>query len=108
MKITFLKIQKPKKFNHVPIYYDQRKEELDSVVRKAESELGIRSEDADFVPTVRGQIKRKHRKDAVEISKYERIKSNVRLVIIIGVLLVVAYLLLHSSSEYINMFYPSK
>lgn len=108
MKITFLKIQKPRQFRHVPIYYDERKEELNSIVRKAESDLGIKADKGAYVPSLKGQIKRKHRLDAVSITKYERLKSNVRLVIIIGVLLVVAYFLLNSSSDYLNMLYSTK
>ena len=108
MKITFLRLQKPQRFNHVPIYYDERKEELDAIVRKAETEMGIKQDAGTFKPKLRGMMRRKNSKTAVDITSSERLKSNVRLVVIIGVLLFIAYMLLNSSGEYINMFYSAK
>lgn len=108
MKITFLKIHKPRQFKHVPIYYDERKEELDAIVRNAETEMGIKQDPDKYVPKIKGQIRRKHKKDAIDITKSERLKSNIRLVVIIGILLFIAYLLLNSSGEFINFFYSTK
>lgn len=108
MKITFLKIHKPRQYKHIPIYYDERKEELDAIVRNAETEMGIKQDSKDYKPKIRGQMRRKNQKNAVEITSNERLKSNIRLVVIIGILLFIAYLLLNSSGEYINFFYSVK
>ena len=51
---SFYKMRKPRQFNHTPIYYDPRKEALDERIRKVEIEMGVRQEEEEYKPSIKG------------------------------------------------------
>jgi hypothetical protein len=53
---SFFKINKNKRFNFIPRYYDPRKEDLEERIRSVEREMGVKEGEA-YRPTIRkGQM----------------------------------------------------
>ncbi len=78
-----------KKFNYQPMYYDERKEEREQRNRQIEKEMGIENDDI-YTPRIRkGQMSGLYRRTQ---RKAER-QSNIRLVILIVFLVLVAWLI---------------
>lgn len=89
MRITFFKTPRPKAFNYIPRYYDERKEEMEERRKRIENELGL-NEGEGYRPRItRGSMSRKIA---------ERRKSNrtsvIRLMVIVAILLILTYYLL--------------
>lgn len=80
-----VKLPKYKSFDYKPIYYDEAKEDLENRVRKASGEL---TEDEKF------QIGTFKNKWARGKSAQPNSASNIRLVVIIAILSLLAWLLL--------------
>ncbi|MBN1182980.1 MAG: hypothetical protein JXB49_11875 [Bacteroidales bacterium] len=84
---TFFKQNKHKQFNYIPRYYDPQKEELEERIRQIEAEEGIRPE--GYTPGIRkGQMRNYY-----ERNKHTRNYSSIRLLIIAGLLVFIAYYL---------------
>ena len=85
----FIKLPEYNRFTYIPRYYDERKEERASRNRKIKEELGIKDENK-YVPQIKGEFRkhyiRKHR---------AKNQSNVRLIVILIVLSLVAYYLFY-------------
>lgn len=105
MGLILFKTAKARRFNHVPIYYDEAKEELDAIKRNAEIEKNGKS-DANYQPNVKGQFSKKRLSTVNEFGQEKRKQSNIRLLIIIGILLFIAYLLLSSGNGFVRIFMP--
>ena len=107
---VFFKLQKNKRFNFVPRYYDERKEELKKKVEKIKQEIekvenpnpsrdvgnvetlhatSLHSS-STYVPNIKGQFRRYYQRKANKSKQH----SNIRLIIIIIVLFLIAYYLL--------------
>ncbi len=86
---SFFRTQKPRKFHYIPRYYDPEKEAMQQRIDQVEQELGLRKEKA-YVPKIRkGQMQNYfHRK-----SKSREKSSNIRILIILAFLLLLAYLI---------------
>jgi hypothetical protein len=89
---TFFRINKNRRFNYIPRYYDADKEELQERIQAMERELGITS-DGEYKPYIRkGLMSRR----AISY-KREKVKaksqSNFRLVVILIILLTISYFL---------------
>lgn len=52
-----IKPGKNRKFNHIPIYWNQEKEELEKRVKKIDAELD-RKEKGEYIPNISGQFGR--------------------------------------------------
>ena len=102
MKFSFVKTAKHRTFHHVPIYYDEAKEEREERARMIRDELGIEQEEDErtIEDRVRGKMRRKI-KGNFDVARKEKKKSNLRLIAIIIGLMIVFYYLLMSSSEWI-------
>lgn len=104
MGFYLFRTPKPKRFDHVPIYYNESKERLEEMQRNAEIEAGKTSK-TEYVPNIKGKMRKNWHKTPVDVSSDENRKSNIRLVLIIGVLLFVAYLILNFDGSILNVFY---
>jgi len=88
---SFFKIARHRQFNYNPVYYDPEKEEREERRREIKREMGIKDEEGEYRPT----IKRGSMKTYFKGNKRAERNSNLRLILIIGFLLFVAYLLLY-------------
>jgi hypothetical protein len=100
MKIQFLsKVNKYKRFNFVPRYYDERKERLDSLVDKYSKEEETKEEDFDY-----------RRKEAMRLSMsdtwgrgkdilQQKKTGNIRVILIILGILFLGYLVFKDKGE---------
>jgi hypothetical protein len=84
MKIVFFKTPKPKRFNYVPRYYDQEKEEME----KRRKELGLIGE-GDERENLRAAMRRRWRVDSHQ--RADR-TSAIRVIVYLFVLFVTVYL----------------
>ena len=92
---SFYNMRKPRQFNHKPIYFDQRKENLDKRIHKVKMEMGVEDMNyEEFKESIKGSFiegtthlrKSKSRGDDVR----NRVNKNMRLILIL-VLLGIAY-----------------
>lgn len=98
MGLFFFRTPRPNRFNHVPIYYDEAKEELENLKRNAEYEKrGV--SDKEFKPNLKGQFKKHRMNSSLEYGQDQRRKSNYRLLGIIAFLLLLGYLIIKSGGD---------
>ena len=84
----FFKLPKPKSFNYIPIFYDEREEKLKERMEKAANELGIEQKPPeDYKPRLARGTMRSYLKKSKKTDRY----SSIRLIVIIAILLIVAY-----------------
>lgn len=89
----FIKLPRHKRFSYSPRYWDPEKEEREERVRRIKQEMGI---DVPSDPT-RTTIRRGSFRQASRNMKVKATKgSNIRLLIILAVLLMLAYLIFYS------------
>lgn len=82
----FFRLAKNKQFHYTPLYYDQRKEELEERIRQIEEEHGVRKDD-EYKPGIKkGQMQSYYNKN-----RAERSHSNIRILLIILFLLFLVY-----------------
>jgi len=87
---SFYKVRKPRQFEHKPIYYDPRKEDLEERERRIRREMGEEKIDENYKPLIKGtfiegtsHLKKSHtRGEDARSRKYK----NVRLVVILVLL----------------------
>jgi len=82
----FFKLAKPKSFNYIPVFYDEREEELKERVGKVAKDMGIEQPEEYKPKLIRGTM-RSSLKKSKKTDRY----SSVRVIIIIAVLLLIAY-----------------
>lgn len=88
MALRFIKLPTHKRFNYNPIYYNEMKEELDERVKNIKKEMGVNDEDINDKPLIKGHIVGQFRRNIKQ-----KKQSNLRLVIILIALILIAYLL---------------
>jgi hypothetical protein len=88
---SFFKTQQPRSFNFMPRYYNERKEKLQERVKNIELELGVKKTDINY----KSSIGRGSMRGYIDKNRSIRKKSNIRLFIILGSLLLLVYLLLY-------------
>lgn len=93
----FLKPRKPRQFNYLPIYYNAEKEAREERVEAIKRKYSVQQseESSEYVPHIRGQFKARHQ-EKMKI----RHTSNIRLVVILAVLLVIAFILIDKLPSY--------
>jgi hypothetical protein len=106
MGFYLFRTPKPKRFDHVPIYYNESKERLDEMKRNAAFEAGKLPE-SEYVPNIKGRFRKNWHKTAADFSSTEKRKSNLRLVAIIFFLLFVAYLILNVDGSFFTLFFDN-
>ena len=86
----FIKLPSHKQFNYSPRYWDPEKEEREERIRQIKLEMGIDvPSDPNRTTIKRGSFRQASRHTKVKATR----SSNIRLVIILAVLLMLAYLL---------------
>lgn len=86
---------RPKKFNITTRYYDEDKADFESRKRQSMAEAGVPDENGNYIPNVKGQF-RTAMPNASRTAASERQKSNRRLLLIIGILTLIAFIVLRS------------
>ncbi|MFZ5942264.1 MAG: hypothetical protein ACOYXB_16985 [Bacteroidota bacterium] len=89
----FFKLPKNRQFSYTPIYYDQDKEERLERERRIRAEMGLAVEETGQRSSMiqRGSFRQSISQKQVKANRY----SNIRLFVILGVLLLLAYLILY-------------
>jgi len=87
---SFFKINKNRRFNYIPRYYDPGKEELEERIRDIEIEMGVsRKDDEVYTPRIhRGMMTGRH-----SSRRKANFQSNLRLLVILAILLLISYIL---------------
>ena len=108
MRFTFIKIPRHRRFQYDPIYYNPENEERKERDRRIRQEMGLPVEEKKdgrgYEERIRGGMRRRIRSH-FEITRSERKKSNIRLVIILIALIVLFYYLLNSAYEWYSQFF---
>ena len=87
----FIKLPSYKRFNYTPRYWDPEKEERESRIRMIKHEMGIDMPSDPLRTTIkRGSFRQVRQKTKVKAG----ISSNIRLLIILAVLFLLAYFIL--------------
>lgn len=88
----FFKLPKPRKFSYSPLYWDPEKEEREDRVRRIKQEMGIGDPSGPARTTIRrGSFRQASKKTRVKANR----SSNIRLLVILAVLFLIAYLLFY-------------
>lgn len=86
----FIKLPNHKRFEYAPRYWDPEKEEFDERVRQSQLEAGIDvPRDSNRATIKRGSFRQVRQQTKIRATK----SSNLRLVVILAALLVIAYLI---------------
>jgi len=86
----FIKLPGHKRFEYTPRYWDPEKEEREERIRQIRQEMGIQlASDPNRTTIKRGSFRQARQKAKVKATR----SSNIRLVIILAVLLLLAYLI---------------
>ena len=88
--INFFKSPRHRQFNYEPLYYNERKEQLDQRVKEIEAEMS-RKKDKPYSSLLRRGMKKGYFSELKRAKK----KSNIRLIIILLFLVLISYLLLY-------------
>ena len=87
----FFKLYKNKQFNYNPLYYDEQKENLQGRIKDIEREMGVNTEtEGVYVLGIKGQMRGHFSK-----ARQTRSRSNVRLILIILALCLIAYIVFY-------------
>ncbi|NPA37832.1 MAG: hypothetical protein GXO47_13395 [Chlorobi bacterium] len=108
MKFSFIKTPRHRVFSHEPIYYDELKERQKEREKKIKEELGMLSEEEQkmgYASRIRGSFKGAQIKPHYEVTRSIRRKSNLRLVIILILLILLAQYLVKSGEEWYLQFF---
>lgn len=87
MKISFFKTSKPKEFSYKPLYYNERKEELENIKKSVQGESS-----GDPTERMRVQIERSWR-DRRDRQRRKTNISSLRLLIYLAAIALVIYFL---------------
>jgi hypothetical protein len=89
------RLPKNRKFGFTPRYYDEAKEDFEYRVARAKQEAraesGAEENDENYVPLRRGELRRSSR-----LLNSDTKSSNLRTIMILGILLMLAYWLFYS------------
>ena len=81
---------KNKRFNYSPLYYDEKKEELEKRIRRIKQEMGKPEDEDIYIPNIKGQMRGGYFKRSQE----QKRRSSFRLVFILVILFLIAYWLI--------------
>ena len=90
----FFKLARPKSFNYIPVFYDEREEELKDRVEKVAKDMGV-EQPADFKPRLTRGTMRSSMKKSKRTDRY----GSVRIIIILAILFLIAYLVIFRGSS---------
>ncbi len=107
MRFTFIKIPSHRRFQYDPIYYNPKEEERKERIRRIKQEMGETVEQdggKGYAERIRGGMRRRI-KSHFEVTRSERKKSNLRLIIILIALFILFYYLLNSAYDWYSQFF---
>jgi hypothetical protein len=97
-RIRFMKVNKHKRFDYSPRYYDERKERLDKLVKKHEKEALSDTKKMEYRERLKQRIADNWESNASSAAASR--SANLRLIIILVVLLAAVYFIL----DYVDIF----
>ncbi|MDR1879904.1 MAG: hypothetical protein LBQ78_03120 [Tannerellaceae bacterium] len=87
---SFYNVRRPRQFEHKPIYWDPRKEDLEERTRRIKRELGVEIPEEEYKPSIKGtfiegttHLKKNRTKGHDARSRQY---SNIRLIVILVIL----------------------
>ncbi|MGL4779539.1 MAG: hypothetical protein ACRCXN_01725 [Bacteroidales bacterium] len=91
----FYNQKKPRGFNHKPIYFDPKKEELDKRIQKVKKEMGMEIDESEYKADLKGAFRNDlHHMQRKEDNPHKYSSStNIRLAVILAGLLLLMYVL---------------
>lgn len=91
---SFYNVRKPRKFNHQPIYWDPRKEQLEERTRKIRREMGLEKIDENYKPQIKGTFVEgtTHLKRRVDNGETPRGRTYRNMKLILALVLLIALL----------------
>lgn len=111
MKFSLFKRTQHKTFQHIPIYYNEKEERIREMERQAQLELQQErkqkgEDDGNYRDRIKGSMRRfEHQhQSAVHFASNQKKRSNLRIIIIISILLLVAYLLWNYTETFVQAF----
>lgn len=107
MKFTFSKVARHRVFQHDPIYYDEKKEKREERERRIKEELGLLSDkekEEGYADRIRGGMRRRM-KSHYEVTRSEKRRSNLRLVIILIALMILGVYLVQEGMAWMETFF---
>lgn len=96
----FIKLPQHTRFEYKPLYYDKRKEDLENKVKKYK-EKKVLLEKGEYTPEIKGKFSGSFNKG---ISKKQKKDANIRLLVIIAFLAIIAYFVIQKADIINYMF----
>ena len=105
MKFSIFKRTQHKTFTHIPIYYNEKEEHIKDLEEEARVEKS-EEKSTDYHETMKGSMRKfeHNHQSAVNFSSNQRKRSNVRIIVILSILFIMAYLLLNYTDTFIEVF----
>ena len=98
-RIRFMKVNRNKKFDYTPRYYDERKERLDKLVKRYQKDdQQLDTSSAEYRAKIKARIEQNWELNSATASHSRA--ANIRLILILGALLLAAYYIL----DYVSLF----
>lgn len=98
-RIQFMKVNKHRRYDYTPRYYDERKERLEKLIKKHnERESNISKDDYAYRERIKQRIADGYESNMSTASASRA--ANIRLIIILAALLLASYLIL----DYVDIF----
>lgn len=100
-RIQFIKVNRHKRYDYTPRYYDERKERLDALVKKyqeEENDDNVDTSSAEYRARIKQRIEQDWNMNSAQASSARA--ANVRLIIILCALLLITYFIL----DYVEIF----
>lgn len=89
MKFGFFKAPKPQRFDYKPMYYDPRKEQLEERVKQIKA---MQEDNPDAAKSrIKAGLRRGYSTGNASIRKKALFRSNMILLVVVGVLIVLTY-----------------
>lgn len=112
MKLSLFKRTQHKTFHHIPIYYDEKAERMKEMERQAKVELAEEQTDSQGEDTrnyrerLKGSMRRfEHQhQSTVHFASNQKRRSNLRIIVIMSILFLVAYLLWTHTETFVQAF----
>ncbi len=105
MKLSLFRKTQHKTFYHIPIYYNESEEKIKKIEKNAKTEID-KPKEKNYDETIKGSMHKydhQHR-SGVHFAKSEKKRSNIRIVIILTILFMVAYLLWNYTETFVQAF----
>lgn len=105
MKFAFFSKPQHKTFNHIPIYYDEREERIKEMEEKAKEGTGEKK-GSDYHASIKGSMRRyqQNHTSTANFASSEKKRSNIRIIVILSILFLLAYLLWQHTDTFIEAF----